>query len=121
MNDPAPPVDSRAAAQVEAILAPLPPRAALAVLIDVSGRVLASMQEIDGTAVPSPPRRRYLLGRAHPFRIDQDPEMKAFILGLSKPITIAALRSELITRFGAQRTPSKSAMHRYLQRLEGSK
>ena len=102
--------------EIAAIVAPLSRQAAMSILLIVADQILASISAELGAA--RPPRRRYLVGRAHPSRVDLDPEVRAYVLSLPEPMTIARLRAELTTRFGEDRTPSKSSIHRYLQKLE---
>ena len=106
------------ASEIATILDPLPPKVALTVLSDATSRILISLNTELAIDAPEKPRR-LLQNRGSISRVDKDPEMKSFIMGLTEPITIAALRSELIARFGEQRTPSKSALHRYVMKLEG--
>lgn len=50
-------------------------------------------------------------------RIDQDVELKNFIHGLDRYASLFELHSLLTERFGKKRTPSKSSLHRYLQKI----
>ena len=51
-------------------------------------------------------------------RIDQDVELRDFIHGLDRYVSLFELHSLLTERFGKERTPSKSSLHRYLQKLQ---
>jgi hypothetical protein len=51
-------------------------------------------------------------------RIDQNVELKDFIHGLDRYVSLFELHGLLIERFGKDRTPSKSSIHRYLQKLQ---
>lgn len=104
--------------EIATIVAPLPPRAALTALNEAISRILVSLEAVQAIDVPEKPRR-LLQKRGSRSRVDKDPEVKSFIMGLSEPTTIAALRNVLVSRFGEQRTPSKSALHRYVVKLEG--
>lgn len=112
-----------AAEEIAAILARLSPAEALQVLYTAAGALLPRLTAGSTTTDMQNLRRRHILrGRIQPFRIDEDLEVKDFLLarvqGLKEPTTIKALRLELVARFGEQRTPSKSALHRYLRKLE---
>ena len=104
--------------EITTIIDPLPPRAALTALNAAIGRILISLDVGQAIDVPEKPRR-LLQKRGSRSRVDKDPEVKSFIMGLTEPTTIAALRNALVSRFGEQRTPSKSALHRYVMKLEG--
>ena len=49
--------------------------------------------------------------------IERDSEVAAFIADGLGTCTLHDLRTAVLARFGAARTPSKSAIHRYWQRL----
>lgn len=49
--------------------------------------------------------------------IEKDPELEAFILTQSASYTIEHIRMQCVREFGEKRAPSKSALHRYIQRL----
>ncbi|HEY3309873.1 MAG TPA: hypothetical protein VGJ93_15585 [Desulfuromonadaceae bacterium] len=49
--------------------------------------------------------------------IEKDPEIKAFIHNLDRYYTGPDLLALLKNRFGKERTPSKSSLDRYLQRI----
>lgn len=51
-------------------------------------------------------------------RIEQDTELQGFIHGLDRYIGLWELHRLLTQRFGKERTPSKSSLHRYLQKLQ---
>lgn len=50
-------------------------------------------------------------------RIEQNPEIKAFIHSVDRYYTGPELLSMIEKRFGAERTPSKSSLGRYLQKI----
>ena len=50
--------------------------------------------------------------------IEQDSALETFILTQSASLTIEHIRRECIKEFGEKRAPSKSAIHRYIQRLK---
>lgn len=50
-------------------------------------------------------------------RIEQDTELQGFIHGLDRYVSLLELRNLLTQRFGKERTPSKSSLHRYLQKI----
>lgn len=50
-------------------------------------------------------------------RIEEDQEIFHFINGLDRYHTINELHQLLIKRFGAERTPSKSSLGRFLQKI----
>ena len=47
-----------------------------------------------------------------------DPELEEYILSLEGYKTILEIRFDCIQKFGEKRTPSKSAIHRYIQKLQ---
>jgi hypothetical protein len=50
--------------------------------------------------------------------IARDPEVAVFLAeGLERGLMIREVRTACLNRFGAARTPSQSALHRYWQRL----
>lgn len=105
-----------------AILAPLPAGDAIAIVHEILGATLSRLPD-EAREAPPPsqvPSRRLCFRRGtYPFaRIDRDPEIKAFMRTISAPITIRELRNALIARFGMDRVPSKSALHRYLVKME---
>ncbi len=70
--------------------------------------------------VPSPPASAfnpYLRRHGQISKIDADPEIKAFIHGISDDMTIKEIAEQCQRRFGKNRAPSKSAVGRYLQKL----
>lgn len=62
-------------------------------------------------------RRRHLRGRTP--RILQDTEVKAFIDEAVLRLTFDALHAACLERFGKERTPGKSTMHRYWLAYKG--
>ena len=56
--------------------------------------------------------------REQPTTIDSDPQMKAFILSLKISQTLDEIVSLCEERFGSQRSPSKSGLLRYIQKLQ---
>lgn len=52
--------------------------------------------------------------------IDRDPALSAFILECSKTMVVREIRLACIEKFGAVRSPSKSAIYRFQQRAFGT-
>lgn len=50
-------------------------------------------------------------------RFELDPELVEFLNRVDRYYTIKQLRGLMLERFGSERTPSKSSLHRYLQKL----
>lgn len=50
-------------------------------------------------------------------RLETDPELAEFLNRVDRYYTIKELRELLVARFGSERVPSKSAIHRYLQKI----
>ncbi|WP_067863646.1 hypothetical protein [Neptuniibacter marinus] len=50
--------------------------------------------------------------------VEKDPELEAFILSLRGFRTIADIRTACVKKFGNKRVPSKSSLHRYIQKLQ---
>ncbi len=50
-------------------------------------------------------------------RFERDSELADFLNNVDRYYTIKELRALLIARFGSERTPSKSSLHRYLQKI----
>lgn len=55
-----------------------------------------------------------------PSPIDRDPELAAFILECSKTMVVREIRLACSEKFGAERTPSKSAIYRFQERAFGT-
>lgn len=49
----------------------------------------------------------------HPHKILRDPEVEAFVEGSLPSMTFQAIADACRERFGAERAPGKSAVHRY--------
>lgn len=49
--------------------------------------------------------------------IDKNPEVKAYIHGIDRYLSVESLHRELVKRFGKERAPSKSSIGRYLQKI----
>jgi hypothetical protein len=52
-------------------------------------------------------------------RIEKDPEIKEFLLSQTEPSTIAQLLAEISSRFGEDRTPSKTGLARWFKKMQG--
>lgn len=50
-------------------------------------------------------------------KVERDPEIKAFIHSLPKYLSVIQIAEQCRVRFGKERAPGKSAVHRYLQGL----
>jgi len=53
-------------------------------------------------------------------RVENDPEIKAFIHSLDRYYSSPDLLAMIEKRFGKERTPSKSGLGRYLQKIAGA-
>lgn len=53
--------------------------------------------------------------------LDNDPELKAYILGLDRYLSIVKIHKRLVEKFGKNRIPSRSSIHRFLQRVTQAK
>ncbi len=51
-------------------------------------------------------------------RFELDPELAEFLSRIDRYYSIKQLHNLMISRFGKDRTPSKSSLHRYLQKLQ---
>lgn len=58
-----------------------------------------------------------LVRRGPVSKIDADPELKEFIHSLPAYHGVEQIAAMCVERFGVDRAPSKSAVHRYLQKL----
>lgn len=105
-------------AEINSILAKLPPHTALSVLHKAMGQTLARLEDPPANLPRTGHGNRSRFPWLRP-KIDQDAEVKDFIHTLAGTMPLLAMRAEITARFGAERTPSKSAMGRYLLRLEG--
>lgn len=65
----------------------------------------------------TPEEMREVQSRSSLSKIDADEEMKAFVLAQPEPLTLKSLHAALVERFGRDRAPSKSSVHRYLTRI----
>lgn len=52
-------------------------------------------------------------------KVERDAEIKAFILSITETISITEVHRRVLARFGAERAPSMSAVHRWVQRQAG--
>lgn len=108
--------------RVLATLGDLPAADALQVLNTAMGKVLAGIERAPDIAAPQAvsPLLASLMQRSQGghSRIDGDPELLAFILGLPAHLTYPQIEAACRARFGAERAPSKSAIHRFVQRLK---
>lgn len=50
--------------------------------------------------------------------IDMDQQVKEYILGIDRYLSLSAMHEELVKKFGKDRAPSRSAIGRFLQRLK---
>jgi hypothetical protein len=50
-------------------------------------------------------------------RIESDSELVVFLNSIDRYYTIKELRKQLVEKFGEDRTPSMSAIHRYLTKI----
>lgn len=104
--------------KIRKILAKMTPYDSLSALNNLSKEILRSIGNKQAI-VEAPVYPRILNRKGTKSIIDKDSEMKDYILSLSEITTIAALRVDLISRFGEDRVPSKSSIHRFLIKLEG--
>ncbi len=116
-------LDSRSHTErVLATLGNLPAADALQVLNTAMGEVLAGINCAPDIAAPQAvsPLLASLMQRTQGghSRIDSDPELLAFILGLPAHLTYPQIEAACRANFGAERAPSKSAIHRFVQRLK---
>lgn len=49
--------------------------------------------------------------------IDMDQEVKEYILGIDRYLSLNAMHEEIVKKFGKKRAPSRSAIGRFLQRV----
>lgn len=104
--------------KIRDLISSLSPWEALSILTDLSKEVLKRIGN----------SREVFEKRTHPkilnlrgsiSKVEQDVEIKDYILSLTEMTTLAQLRSDLVNRFGERRVPSKSSLHRYLLKMEG--
>lgn len=83
-------------------------------IVAVGGQSPKDIFENSGRRVnPHLVRRRR--GGVGPF--ETDPELKAYVLGVDRYLSITKMHDALVKKFGKQRTPSRSSIHRFLQRV----
>ncbi|MFO1153573.1 MAG: hypothetical protein U1E42_07885 [Rhodospirillales bacterium] len=58
--------------------------------------------------------------RGVPFKIEADSELRAFVDDLLPHCTFAEVAAECVKRFGKERAPGHSAVHRYWLRRRSS-
>jgi hypothetical protein len=103
--------------KIHALIAEWPDRDALKVLHAVEGMILSKKPQKEQ---PEQPVLRQILKRTKTIsRIDKDPGVRAFILGIQEQTTLVGLQKSISDRFGKARTPSMSALHRWLQKMAG--
>ena len=95
----------------------------LADALEVTGQLLAELSTSELTDIRQTSTRASAsvlqprkAGRRH--SIETDAELEAFILSLRGSRTIADIRTACVKKFGDKRAPSKSALHRYIQKLQ---
>ena len=95
----------------------------LADALEVTGQLLAELSTSESTQVKQTSDRTSVsvlqprkAGRKH--SIEKDPELEVFILSLRGSRTISDIRTACVKKFGDKRAPSKSALHRYIQKLQ---
>jgi hypothetical protein len=93
---------------------------ALKVLSAAQGLILAQTEKADTELADKLQTDSIHLQRrpGRVSRVDNDPEIKAYLHGLDTYLTLKMLRAALIQKFGKQRVPSKSSLHRYLQKIQ---
>lgn len=107
--------------QLLAQVGELPAADALQVLNAAASRLLKGVQHQARSLVEPAHMTPPLLckrSRGAPSKIDTDEEVRAFIHDQSCGMTFEQLEAACRVRFGHQRAPSKSAIHRYVQRLK---
>ncbi len=95
----------------------------LAEALEVTGQLLAELSTSETAPVKLTSVRTSASvlqpGKAvRKHSIEKDPELEAFILSLRGSRTIADIRTACAKKFGDKRAPSKSALHRYIQKLQ---
>lgn len=106
--------------QIAAQLAAVPTLEALQALVDVQQRILRQTVERDDGALARPWTLCPVAIRRPTGRvsiIESDPEIFAFITGLTEYKSIKAIVAMCIERFGPERSPSARSVHRFLQKL----
>jgi hypothetical protein len=86
--------------------------AALAIAISVPA---SECDSIKGNIRP-PDFRLVRRGRGGECKIDGDPEIKAYLVSIDRRTTLDDLRRKLIDKYGADRAPSRSALHRWIDK-----
>lgn len=94
---------SRVISGVEVVTIPI---AEYAELLDCRRRL--AVLEVD---------RGFISSKGKKSRIDRDPELAAYVANRLGRAEVKTIRAECIERFGADRTPSRSALYRYWDRL----
>jgi hypothetical protein len=91
---------------------------ALAILNKAIAKILSenrfTMPELDQPVHPLNPN---LIRHRKPCKIDNDPELKAFIYRMPTYKTLDEIVTACEEEFGVERAPSRSSLHRYLQGL----
>ena len=110
------------AGHVVDLVADLSVQEALKVLHEASGRILRQAGAEPPLAAPAVPIPYQLLERRRGGRskITGNPEVRDFIHGLPKGLSFTAMARRCREEFGPDLAPSKSAIHRYIQRLRNA-
>jgi hypothetical protein len=106
--------------RIAAQLAALSTQQALQVLTEVQQRILKASVTRDDEGLsrpwaPCPVAIRSPVGGVS--KIESDPEILAFITGLTEYQSLKKIVDLCIRKFGLERSPSKSSVHRYLQKI----
>lgn len=110
---------SSKASDVVSMLSGLATTQALQALNIAMGEVLEQIRD-EFPSSPLLPAHPMLLKRCkgNPSIIKSDKEIKAFIHNIKQPMTVVQIHEACVGRFGKDRAPSKSSVHRYLQSLK---
>jgi hypothetical protein len=106
--------------QVLRVLDGLDARTALRILAEVSMTILALPDSDTMNNARLPPPRILVRKRGSISRVAQDSELRSFIHSIDREITLVELRKMLVSEFGEDRVPSRSSLHRYIQKVQRS-
>lgn len=102
-------------------LGDLPAMEALQVLNRATAEILRNVESTDTEVLKTPVIEvpAHLLERrpGRPPMIESDPELRDFIHGLERGLSIMEIKKRCLEEFGEDRAPGKNAIWRYIQRM----
>lgn len=104
--------------QILSLLAGLPLGEAIRTLNSATSALLEKSTDDDYFSQPVRSNLSLIRERGMLSKIERDPEVRAYLHSLPCAYTIAQLADACKKKFGAERAPASTSVHRYIQRLK---